>query len=98
MRAAIQQERRVEFNCEGIRFHDLRRWKIADKHLGGKLYGMNHDGSEKSDDVNNPKAFYKRTYYKSRTFNKKDVFMARSTGSDGHQSQFETSSRILINN
>ena len=22
MRAAIQQERRVEFNCEGIRFHD----------------------------------------------------------------------------
>ena len=71
MRAAIQQERRVEFNCEGIRFHDLRRWKIADKHLGGKLYGMNHDGSEKSDDVNNPKAFYKRTYYKSRTFNKR---------------------------
>lgn len=57
MRAAIQQERRVEFNCEGIRFHDLRRWKIADKYLGGKLYGMNHDGSEKSDDVNNPKAF-----------------------------------------
>ena len=71
MRAAIQQERRVEFNCEGIRFHDLRRWKIADKYLGGKLYGMNHDGSEKSDDVNNPKAFYKRTYYKSRTFNKR---------------------------
>ena len=32
---------------------------------------MNHDGSEKSDDVNNPKAFYKRTYYKSRTFNKR---------------------------
>lgn len=71
MRAAIQQERRVEFNCEGVRFHDLRRWKIADKYLGGKLYGMNHDGSEKSDDVNNPKAFYKRTYYKSRTFSKR---------------------------
>lgn len=71
MRAAIQQERRVEFNCEGIRFHDLRRWKLADKYLGGKLYGMNHDGSEKSDDVNNPKAFYKRTFYKSRTFNKR---------------------------
>ena len=49
MRAAIQQERRVEFNCEGIRFHDLRRWKIADKYLGGKLYGMNHDGAEKSE-------------------------------------------------
>lgn len=71
MRTTIQRERRVEFNCEGVRFNDLRRWKMGEKYLGGKLYGMNHDGSEKSDDVNNPKAFYKRTYYKSRTFNKK---------------------------
>lgn len=71
MRAAIQQERRVEFNCEGIRFNDVRRWKLGDKYLGGKLYGMNHDGSEKSDDESNAKAFYKRTYYKSRTFNKR---------------------------
>lgn len=71
MRAAIQQERRVEFNCEGIRFHDIRRWKLGEKYLGGKLYGMNHDGSEKDDDKNNPKAFYKRTFYKNRTFNKK---------------------------
>lgn len=71
MRDAIRQERRVEFNCEGIRFHDVRRWKLGEKYFGGKLYGMNHDGSEKSDDENNPKAFYKRTYYKSRTFNKR---------------------------
>ena len=71
MRVAIQQERRVEFNCEGIRFHDIRRWKLGEKYLGGKLYGMNHDGSEKSDDESNPKAFYKRTFYKSRTFNKR---------------------------
>ena len=71
MRAAIQQERRVEFNCEGIRFHDVRRWKLGEKYLGGKLYGMNHDGSESSDDESNPKAFYKRTFYKSRTFNKR---------------------------
>ena len=41
MRAAIQQERRVEFNCEGVRFHDIRRWKLGEKYLGGKLYGMN---------------------------------------------------------
>ena len=71
MRAAIQQERRVEFNCEGVRFHDIRRWKLGEKYLGGKLYGMNHDGSERSDDDSNPKAFYKRTFYKSRTFNKR---------------------------
>ncbi len=71
MRAAIQHERRLEFNCEGIRFHDVRRWKLGEKYLGGKLYGMNHDGSERSDDETNAKAFYKRTYYKSRTFNKR---------------------------
>lgn len=71
MRAAIQQERRVEFNCEGIRFHDVRRWKLGEKYFGGRLYGMNHRGSVKSDDENNSNAFYKRTYYKSRTFNKR---------------------------
>ena len=71
MREAIMRERRVEFNCEGIRFNDLRRWKIADKYLNGDLYGMNHDGNERSDDSNNPNAFYWRKYYKSRTFSKR---------------------------
>lgn len=71
MRAAIQHERRVEFNCEGIRIQDLRRWKLADKFLNVKLYGMNHDGSEESDDTNNPQAFYKRTFYKERFYNKR---------------------------
>ena len=43
MRAAIQQERRVEFNCEGVRFNDIRRWKLGEKYLDNKLYGMNHE-------------------------------------------------------
>ena len=71
MREAIQQERRVEFNCEGIRIEDLRRWKLAEKYLNVRLYGMNHDGSEESDDVNNPQAFYKRTFYKERFYDKR---------------------------
>lgn len=71
MREAIQQERRVEFNCEGIRFHDVRRWKLGEKYFNTKLYGMNFNGSKKSDDENDDKAFYKRTFYKNRYFNKK---------------------------
>lgn len=42
MRELIRQERRVELNCEsGLRFNDLRRWKLAEKVLDGDFYGMN---------------------------------------------------------
>ena len=44
MRVAIQQERRVEFNCEGIRFHDIRRWKLWGKSNFG--VGKVCDGNE----------------------------------------------------
>jgi len=71
MREAIQQERRVEFNCEGIRFNDVRRWKLGEKYFNTKLYGMNFNGTKKSEDVNDNEAFYKRTFYKNRYFNKK---------------------------
>jgi len=71
MREAIQQERRVEFNCEGVRFNDVRRWKLGEKYFETQLFGMNFQGSKKSDDVNDPEAFYKRTFYKNRYFNKR---------------------------
>ncbi len=71
MREAIRHERRVEFNCEGIRFNDVRRWKLGEKYLNTRLFGMNFNGNKKSDDDNDPKAFYKRTFYKNRYFNKK---------------------------
>ncbi len=71
MREAIQQERRVEFNCEGIRFNDVRRWKLGEKYFNTRLFGMNFNGSKKSDDPNDPEAFYKRTFYKNRYFNKR---------------------------
>ena len=75
MRAAIQQERRVEFNCEGIRLNDLRRWKLAEKYLNHSYWGMNRNGTMASDDVNNPNAYYKRTLWKPRTFTKKMYLM-----------------------
>ncbi len=71
MRKAIQQERRIEFNCEGIRFNDVRRWKLGEQYFNTRLFGMNFSGSKKSDDENDPLAFYKRTFYKNRYFNKR---------------------------
>lgn len=71
MREAIRRERRVEFNSEGIRIHDLRRWKIADQFLNGELWGMNFTGNVRSDDPNNNNAFFKRTFYKNRIFTNK---------------------------
>lgn len=75
MREAIQLERRVEFNCEGVRIEDLRRWKLAEKYLNQPVYGMNRSGSVASDDPNDPKAYYKRMYWKPRIFTKKMYLM-----------------------
>jgi hypothetical protein len=68
MRDAILLERRVELNCEaGNRFNDIRRWKMGHL-LSGKFYGMNFQGTEKSDDKNDPNAFYVRKPYLTRRF------------------------------
>lgn len=71
MRKIIRRERQIEFNCEGIRFNDIRRWKIGEETLNRKFYGMNFWGTDKSDDENNPKAYYKRVFYRERKFDKK---------------------------
>ncbi|WP_262245296.1 RagB/SusD family nutrient uptake outer membrane protein [Parapedobacter soli] len=71
LRAAIQHERRIEFNCEGIRFNDVRRWKLGEKFFNTTLYGMNFNGTRKSDDKDDAQAFYKRTFYKNRYFSKR---------------------------
>ena len=39
IRKLIRQERKVEFAMEGLRFFDIRRWKIAESVMNGKLYG-----------------------------------------------------------
>ena len=59
----IHKERRVEFVGEGVRYHDLRRWKTAHYGIGnlneqgenpdwgvnGPDYGMNYYGTEYTD-------------------------------------------------
>jgi starch-binding outer membrane protein, SusD/RagB family len=74
MREVIRRERRVELNCEGIRYSDIRRWKIGEQVLNGDFKGMNFFGRDKSDDINNPNAFYKRTVYQKRSFTKKNYW------------------------
>ncbi len=71
MRLLIQNERRIEFNCEGIRFNDIRRWKKGEEFLNRSLWGMNFTGNARTDDESNPRAFFKRTFYKNKIFTKK---------------------------
>lgn len=40
LRQIIRFERRMEFAFEGLRYLDLIRWKIAEKALNTKIYGM----------------------------------------------------------
>lgn len=39
LRELIRRERRVEFGMEGLRWYDIKRWKIAENVLNGKVYG-----------------------------------------------------------
>lgn len=39
LRAIVRLERKSEFAFEGLRLYDIRRWKIAEKVLEGKLLG-----------------------------------------------------------
>lgn len=84
MRQAIYRERRVELNCEfSIRYDDLRRLMIGEKTLNRTFYGMNYSGKEKSDDKNNPNAYFVRKPYMKRVFAKKNYWAPI------HQSQID---------
>lgn len=63
IREIIRMERRVELCTEGIRYDDLRRWKLAETTLNGSAYGMNFFGKNATD-------FYKRTAYQTRVYRK----------------------------
>lgn len=41
LREIVRQERLLEFYLEGQKFFDIRRWKIAEKHLGIPDLGLN---------------------------------------------------------
>lgn len=42
MRKIVRQERQVELAFEGLRYFDIRRWRIADQVIPGILYGMTY--------------------------------------------------------
>lgn len=42
LRDIVRQERLVELAFEGLRFMDVRRWRIADVVMPGKVYGMTY--------------------------------------------------------
>lgn len=75
VRELIRKERRVELCGEGIRYHDLRRWMLAEKVLSGYDHGMNFAGTEYSDDASNPKAFFVRSNCLLRSYSKKQYWM-----------------------
>src|SRR5690606_12952960 len=74
MRNAIRRERRVELNNEGIRYRDIRRWKIGEQTLNGNFYGMNFSGTERDDNESNPNAFFRRMVYQRRVFTAKNYW------------------------
>lgn len=39
LRQVVRHERKVEFPFEGLRYFDIRRWKIAEEVMPGTLYG-----------------------------------------------------------
>lgn len=65
VRKIVRMERRVELCCEGTRWHDIRRWKIAEElpEMCGDDYGMDYG-------ANNANDFYKRTVYQTRVWKK----------------------------
>ena len=67
MRKLIWAERRIELGCEGLRYHDIRRWKKGEEWLNGKYYGMNAMDPESN---GNEAAFYQRTEVIDRVYRK----------------------------
>ncbi len=42
MRDLVRHERKVELAMEGLRFYDVRRWRIGDEVMNGVIVGMRH--------------------------------------------------------
>ena len=63
MRKLIWAERRIELGCEGLRYHDIRRWKKGEEWLNGSFTGMNFYGDT-------PETFFQRTEVIPRVYRK----------------------------
>ncbi|MDR1336667.1 MAG: RagB/SusD family nutrient uptake outer membrane protein [Tannerella sp.] len=44
LRTALRYERKIELCNEGLRWYDIRRWKIAERIMVGRLWGSNKSG------------------------------------------------------
>lgn len=67
MREIIRRERLIELSFEGLRFHDLRRWKLCMDYLNRPIQGWNV--YEKTDEE-----YYQPVYIHFREFTPKDYF------------------------
>lgn len=46
LRSIVRHERLVELAFEGLRFFDVRRWRIAEDVMPGKVYGLTYEDEE----------------------------------------------------
>lgn len=66
MRQVVRKERLVELAFEGLRYLDLRRWRIAEQVLPGKVYGMSYLDNGTLKTVEAPA--FERTFNKNRDY------------------------------
>ena len=67
LRAIIQQERMIELAFEGIRFWDIRRWKIAPSQYQTPMQGWDMSQSRAN-------YYYRSTVVYKQSFGVKDYF------------------------
>ncbi|WP_234669384.1 RagB/SusD family nutrient uptake outer membrane protein [Dyadobacter sp. CY261] len=66
MRQIVRKERLVELAFEGFRFFDLRRWRMAEEVLPGKVYGMTYVDNGSLKTIEAPA--FERAFNKNRDY------------------------------
>jgi len=68
LRQILRNERRVELACEGIRYWDILRWKIADDILTQDVYGAPFPGAKRTRTKEGQPDPYGRWFVNTRAF------------------------------
>ncbi len=66
MRQLVRKERLIELAFEGLRYIDLRRWRVAEQVLPGKVYGMTYVDNGVLKTVEAPA--FERSFNKNRDY------------------------------
>ncbi|RAJ94026.1 putative outer membrane starch-binding protein [Larkinella arboricola] len=66
LRKIVRRERLVELAFEGLRYFDLRRWRIAEEVMPGKVYGMTYVENGTLKTVEAPA--FERSFNKNRDY------------------------------